>query len=134
MIITCTNGNAFVDMGGVDTWRALTSTICGNFSNANEFIPLVLSFVETGKCDCSDCLMTARQFNMAHDELAKLPPERMIYDIAHPERTAPWGTNISPVITSCANYFTSGDGQDLFSEIVRVFCIAAYTKSDVEIM
>ena len=133
MIISCKNGKAYIDIGGYDTWKALSSTIQVRLKDVSAKIPCVLSFLESGTCNFEQCLCTAKQFNIVRDSFALFSPDKVVYDAQDLTITPPWGRNISPIITSCGNYFTTADGRDLLAEIVRLFSIAAYTKTDVKI-
>ena len=123
-----------VSLGGADTWTALQSTIRYHLSASRSQLSLVFSFLDSGHIASSDCLAAAREFNLVRDALSQIPPSEVIYDEKDPNMQPPWGDQISPVITSCANYFTSGDGDDLLAEIVRVFTYAAYADTDVTIV
>ena len=133
MIISCKNGKAHADIGSHDTWKALSSTIQVRLNTLQEQIPHAMELLTGGICLNSHCLEAAHQFNIIRDELSKYPPDQMVFDADDLSKKAPWGDNISPVITSCSNYFTTADGRDLLAEIVRLLCIAAYTKADVEV-
>lgn len=54
-----------------------------------------------------------------------------MYDIDNPKLLAPWKDNLSPVVTSCANMFTTADGQDLLFEIVSILCYTQVTKTNI---
>ena len=133
MIITCENRAMYVDIGGFDTWKALCATVSVRLNKMRDSIPLAFRFLSTGKCASADCLETARQFNTVRDLLSKYPPNQLVYDAADLNKKAPWGDKISPVITSCANYLTTGDGRDLLAEIVRILSYSAYTGQAVEL-
>jgi len=131
MNIACSDGRDSIELGGYETWQALSSTIVIRLEKIKEKIPLVLQFIESEKCKNIDCLETARQFNIVKDELSQMKPDMIVYDAKNLDKPVPWGTQISPTITSCGNYFTSGDGHDLLSEIVRIFTISAYSHTDI---
>ncbi len=123
-----------VSLGGIDNWQTLQSTIRYHLSSSRSQLSHVFSFLDSGRIASSDCLAAAREFNLVRDALSQIPPSEVIYDEKDPNMQPPWGDQISPVITSCANYFTSGDGDDLLAEIVRVFTYAAYADTDVTIV
>lgn len=133
MNISSTDGKASVNVGGKDTWLALTSTIRVLLGHKESALKNVFDFLRNGKCAAGNCLETARQFNLVRDELSRFAPDKMVYDEKNPQKQPPWGNNISPVITSCGNCFTSGDGYDLLAETVRVLTYAAYAKCGIQI-
>ena len=134
MNIITSSGDYSLSLGGSDTWKTLCSTIRFHLSASGEELAHVFSFLKSGRCANRDCLAAAREFNLVRDALSQFGPEKIVYDEKNPDQAPPWGNDISPVITSCANYLTTGDGNDLLAEIVKLFVCAAYTKTDVELM
>ena len=134
MNIVSSDAKRCIPLGGSDTWQTLCSTIYFHLTSYANQIPHVFSFLETGSCDSWNCLTTAREFNIVRDLLSQLKPSQIVYDENDPLKQPPWGDNISPVITSCANYLTSGEGDDLLAEIVKILTYAAYAKVDIEVM
>ena len=96
-------------------------------------IPLAIQFLEAGFCSSQKAMETARQFNLVRDMLSQYPPEKLVYDIKDPNGPAPWDNNISSVVTSCANFYTTADGEDLLYEIVSILCYAGITGESVSI-
>ncbi len=133
MNIISSDAKLSIPMGGYDTWQTLCSTIRYHLASSAVQMPHVFHFLETGHCSSQDCLSTAREFNLVRDYLAQIKPDQIIYDDKNPEKAPPWGDKISPVITSCANYLTSGDGDDLLAEIVKIFTYASYAKVDIDV-
>ncbi|MBR0340899.1 MAG: hypothetical protein IJH64_01340 [Oscillospiraceae bacterium] len=121
-----------IPLGGYDTWQTLCSTIRFHLVSSADQIPHALDFLETGCCKNQDCLKAAREFNLVRDCLSQFKPNQIVYDDKNPDRCPPWGDKISPIITSCANYLTTGDGNDLLAEIVKILAYAYYAKADVE--
>ena len=85
-------------------------------------------------CEYGDCLEVARQFNLIRDELSKYSSDDVVYDMNSSQKRAPWEGKISPVVTSCANIFTSTDGEDLLSGIVAACVYAYYARKRIEIV
>ena len=76
---------------------------------------------------------TARQFNLIRDELSKYAPEKAVYDLHDLKKMAPWAGNLNSVITSCANLYTTADGQDLLYEVVTILCYAGIKRVSVSV-
>ena len=125
------DGKRSVDIGSSDIWISVYSTAVESFGLRKRKVAQALKFMETGECDGKDGYEVARQFNLIRDELATVPPEKAVYDIHDPKKKAPWDGRISPVITSCANLFTTADGKDLLFEVVSIMCYAKIAKTDV---
>lgn len=133
MNIISSDAKRSISLGGSDTWQTLCSTVRYHLANSEEQLLHVFAFIDGGHSDCQNCLSTAREFNLVRDRLSQIEPGQIIYDYKNPEKQPPWGDNISPVITSCANYLTTGDGDDLLAEIVKILTYAAFAKVSVDV-
>lgn len=131
MRLVTKDGKRSVDIGGSDIWTSVYSTAVESFGLKKRNVSLALKFMETGKCDGKDGYEVARQFNLIRDEFAAVPPEKAVYDIYDRKKKAPWDGKISPVITSCANLYTTADGKDLLYEVVSILCYAQIAKTKV---
>ena len=133
MNLVSSDAKRSISLGGSDTWQTLCSTIRYHLSKVEKQMPHVFAFIQGGHCSYQDCLTTAREFNLVRDRLSQIDPGKIIYNDKNPEDQPPWGDKISPVITSCANYLTTGDGDDLLAEIVKILTYAAYAKVSVDV-
>lgn len=132
MRIISNDGKKYVDVGNSDIWYALYSTACISFGLKKKKIKNAISFMESGKCKANTGYETARQFNLIRDELSRIPPEKLIYDMRDRKKSAPWINKISPAITSCGNLFTTADGKDLIAEVVGILCYGEIAGTDIE--
>ena len=130
--ISTSDNELFVNVGSGDIWISLMSTVDIRLKNKKN-ISYAVNFLHSGECSAEDALETAKQFNIIRDELSKFGPDKIIYDSEDLKKEAPWKDNISPTVTSCANFFTTADGKDLFSEIVNILTYAALNDTSVEI-
>ena len=130
--ISTSDNELFVDVGSGDIWISLMSTVDIRLKNKKN-ISYAVNFLHSGECSAEDALETAKQFNIIRDELSKFGPDKIIYDSEDLKKEAPWKNNISPTVTSCANFYTTADGKDLFSEIVNILTYAALNDTSVEI-
>lgn len=133
MVIISEDNKKFVDVGKSDILYALFSTADARLGMGRRKVSLGLAFLETGNCEVKDALETARQLNLIRDELSKFSPDKMVYSKKDPKKAAPWGKSISPIITSCSNYFTTADGKDLLSELVGLLVYADLKKKSVSV-
>ena len=134
MTIITSDEKMTVDIGGADIWNSLKSTVETRLGSLKSDISKAVNFLNTGKCNAKNGLETARQFNIIRDEFAKLSVEEIVYDANDPEMEVPWKNNISPTITSCANFYTTSDGKDLLCEIVSILCYAQSNNVSIEII
>lgn len=131
MIITCTDYTKYVDVGSSDNLYSLYSTICVCLSRHKRSLRLLSRFIEKGSCAASKCLDTAAEFKLAFDLLSQLPPDEAVYDKNDISRPAPWSGNISSDVKSCADLYTTADGENLILEIVSLLEYAAVSKANV---
>ena len=131
MIIKSVDGKRRIDVGGADIWNAVYSTVESCLGDKRDEYSLAFDFLENGKCSGKEGFATAKQINHIRDELSQFTPDRAVYDIDDKSKKAPWQGKLSPVITSCANMFTSADGQDLLYECVSILVYAQIVKTDV---
>ena len=133
MIIRTVDNKKIAELGASDILYSVYSTVEVRLGKLKKSIPLALDFLASGKCSASNAIEMARQFNLIRDELSQIPPEKAVYDMSDVKKPAPWLGNLSPVVTSCANLFTTSDGNDLLYEIVCVLVCGGYSGSDVEL-
>lgn len=129
MRLISSDGRRIVDVGAGNIWKSVYSTVISCLGRKRKDFQLAYSFLETGNCDGKNGYMVARQINLIRDELSRYAPDKAVYDIDNLQITPPWKGNISPVVTSCANFFTTADGKDLFYEIVSILCYAEVTNT-----
>jgi hypothetical protein len=53
--------------------------------------------------------------------LADFSPDQVVWDFEDRSARPPWGDQISPNITSLANYFWTADGKDLIDVLLAAF-------------
>ena len=131
MTIRSSDNKRYVDVGSSTTLFSLFSTVKVLLNRNRKAIELGRRFLETGTCKSADALETARQINLIRDYLSRYSPDKAIWDYRDTSITAPWVGNISPIITSCANLYTTADGKDLLFEIVALLTYAGYCDCTV---
>lgn len=131
MIITTTNNKRHVDVGNSDIWKSVLSTADVRLASMKKNISLAMDFLESGKCHAKDAFETARQINLIRDAFSQIAPGDAVYDRDNPKLAAPWSDNLSGIITSCGNLYTTADGKDLLYEVVCILTYAHYKKVDV---
>ncbi|MBR3158032.1 MAG: hypothetical protein IKF14_02900 [Atopobiaceae bacterium] len=133
IVIASSDGRKAADIGSTSVLYSLYSTIIMRIPDAVQIAGLAVKFLHSGFCASEDCLATARQTNLLRDRLSQIPPEEAVYDMNDLDARAPWEGNISPVITSCGNFYTTSDGKDLIFEIVSVLTYAGIMGCDAVI-
>ena len=133
MTIITSDHKRTVNIGRSDIWSSLYATIAINLKRKLKGVPLAIQFLESGQCTRDKAMETARQFNLIRDMLSQFSPKDLIYDLHNPKGPAPWDNNISSVVTSCANFYTTADGGDLLYVIVSILCYAGIVGVSVSI-
>ncbi len=133
MEIITTDGKRYVDVGSKKYWDSLFSTIIINLEKTKNDIMLAVKFIETGACSFNESQETARQINLIRDRLSQFGPDKAVYDYHHPEMKCPWEGNLSPIVTSCGNLYTTSDGKDLLVELVTILTYSSVKKVNVEV-
>lgn len=131
MIIQSSDNKKFIDVGSEIIWDALISTVFVRLDYFKDQIPLAMQFLQAKQCAAEHALDTAIQFNLIRDELSKFKPTEVLFDRFDHNKKAPWGDQISKVITSIAHYFVTADGKNLLNEIVSILCYADILQLDV---
>ena len=132
MVITTSNEKRFIDVGSEGIWKSVLSTAETHLGHMVKEIPLALRFLNTGICGNKDAFETARQFNLLRDAFSQLSPVDAIYDKDNLSLLAPWANNLSGIVTSCGNLYTTSDGKDLLHEVVAILTYSHYLEVDVE--
>ena len=131
MIITTTDGKRYVDVGSEGIWYSVLSTADIRLASMKKHISLALDFLESGKCSAINACETARQINLIRDAFSQIAPSNAVYDRDKPTLAAPWSRNLSGIVTSCGNLYTTSDGKDLLYEVVCILTYAHYKGVDV---
>lgn len=132
MTIKTINNEKTVQVGSSAVFYSLYSTVKVLLKRYEKQISLGEAFLQTGKCSHINALETARQINLIRDQLSRYSPDKAVWNMLDKSLTPPWKDNLSPVITSCANLYTTADGKDLLFELVAILTYSAYNKVDIE--
>ena len=133
MVVKCVDNSKSSEIGDNDLLFSFYSTICLNLKKSRNEINDAIRFLDSGKCNASDCLSVARQFNLIRDKLSLISTDKIVFDMNDPNRIPPWKDNISPVVTSCGNFYTTNDGKDMIYEIICILVFGYYAETDVVI-
>jgi hypothetical protein len=75
--------------------------------------PVVMRSLYAGRVEPAEAPAARRELAEIRDHLRSYPPRDVVWDYERPEVNPPWGNDISPSITSLANYYVTSDGKDL---------------------
>lgn len=134
MTIYTSDGMYSVNVGTGDIWYSIYSTAVVRFpGNLVERIPHAMQFLKNGECSVEDVAKTKEEMATVIKELSSLKPELLIYDLKKPESAPPWGNDYATTVTSCANLFTTADGNDLLTEIGKLLSYAMDNKLAIKV-
>ena len=133
MIIRTTDDKRMIDVGSYGIWYSVYSTAEVRLSPMKKSLSLALAFLKSGKCSYNDAYETARQINLIRDAFSQITPSQAVYNKDDLSKVAPWADNMSGIVTSCGNLYTTADGKDLLYELVCILTFAHYKKVDVTI-
>lgn len=86
--------------------------------------PYVMNTFYQGSLPADILDNSEEEFRIILQELSKLTPDKVIWNIDNLSQSPPWGSRISTDITSLGNYFVTSDGKDLFEVIFEALSYA----------
>jgi hypothetical protein len=95
--------------------------------------PMIMTELYGGRLSCSQVDAATRELATIVQEFAQHPPRDVVWDFENRSAQPPWGAEISPHITSLANYFVTSRGNDLHEVLKAAFAEADDRKTDVTI-
>jgi len=108
-------GSITDEIGTSDFWHSFFSTISGNLEPEGwgTRFPVLLKKLYQGELRQTDAVIALSELGVVQQELAKLPPQQVIWDIDDRSKRPPWGDKISSDITDLSNYFVTSTGRQL---------------------
>lgn len=134
MDIGTEKADRIVNVGSASNLYSLYSTAATLAERQAKKVALGLAFLESGSCISEDCAKTQKQLAMISDVLAEHAPSDAVWDIDHPNDLAPWDCSLSPDIISCADLYTTSEGEPLLPELVGLLQYASSTYQNVVVL
>ncbi len=135
MGLTIWVGRTHFEVGSASFLYAFFSTIAVRLENdswASEF-PIVMQELYSGKILHSSAEAARAELSAIRSALAAFPPDTVVWDFDDRDARPPWGSDISPHITSLANYFVTSDGKDLIDVLLEALAQANKRRRQLEI-
>jgi hypothetical protein len=126
-------GSILSEVGSDSFFNALFSTIRGLLDEGGTKYPVILGDLYDGCVPATKAAQAQKELLSIRAALAQFPPSAVIWDIDDPSAQPPWGDEISPEITSMANYFVTSTGHDLLSMMLEVSEFAGRNGYDITI-
>ena len=112
-------------------WHSLYSTAVVRLSEDDkDFLQFAMDFLNAGNCAADDAQITARQLELMRKRFAKIVPEKAVYNRNKSAAKAQWGDGGNQTATSCADFFITADGKDLFEEMIGLLKYADQQNVD----
>ncbi|EQI30807.1 immunity 70 family protein [Clostridioides difficile] len=104
-------------IGNEDFLFSFFSTVAYNLENQKwgTKFPVIMKELYQGKLNNTYISEATNELEQIKQGLAKLSPDKVVWDIKNPSAPPPWGTNISDDITDLSNYFVTSDGDDFIT-------------------
>lgn len=134
MDIGTSNAARIVNVGSAANLYSLYSTAKMLMGRRAKCVAIALSFLETGSCKAKSCGKAAAQLARIRDELERHSPSDAVWDIQSPEARAPWTGNLSPSVTSCADLYTTADGELMLPELLSLLRYAESSGQDIAVL
>lgn len=128
-------GHEAFAVGDASFLKALFSTIFIRAENRDwgSAYPVLMRDLYSGRVSSSTAREAAKELEALRTRLAEHAPSEVVWDFERPESKPPWGDNLSPHISSLANYFVTSDGKDLLNVLSTALSEAMRSGHDLTI-
>lgn len=111
------------EIGTGEFFNAFFSSVSGLLepSGWGTRFPTIANKLYAGEVNPEDATAALRELSTIQLELAKYNPDSVIWDIDDRSKRPPWGDDISPDISSMADYFVTSTGRDLMETLQEIF-------------
>ena len=131
MDIGTRNAARIVNVGSASGLYSLYSTAKVLMGRRAKGVAIALDFLKTGNCGARSCGKAATQLAKISNELERHSPSEAIWDIQNPASRAPWADNLASTVTSCADLYTTADGELMLPELLSLLRYAESNGQDV---
>ncbi|MDR1403034.1 MAG: immunity 70 family protein [Tannerellaceae bacterium] len=95
--------------------------------------PHLMNELYKKETDYKKCIKIRKELEIIKNELSKLTPDKIIWDIEDLTKQPPWGNNLAETITDMSNYYVTSDGKQLFDIWEKALQTAIETKKTLKI-
>ena len=111
-------GSITDEIGTPAFFHAFFSTVSYNLEKQwGSRFPVLLTNLYQGELGAGLAAKALAELEQVKEELAAFSPKSVVWDIEDPSKQPPWGSDISPDISSLANYFVTSTGRDLIETL-----------------
>ena len=104
------------ELGAPSFVHAFFSTICA-YCEAGAWgskYPALMGPLYKGQIDYVRAKVALEELRAARQELSKVVPAHVVWDLQDRSAQPPWGDRIAATITNLGNYFITSEGRDIF--------------------
>lgn len=108
-----------VELGSADFLHAFFSTasVRLEYGRWGSRFPTVMGPLYQGKLPTDQVVPARHELRRIRAELGDFQPRHVVWDIEDRAAQPPWGDEVAPGVTNLAEYFVTGDGEDLFDAL-----------------
>jgi 2,3-bisphosphoglycerate-dependent phosphoglycerate mutase len=122
-------------VGTGDFLHAFFSTISARLETSGwgSRFPVLLKELYYGELAGEHADAALAELQEARDELRRLPPSDVVWDVEDRSKRPPWGDDISDEITDLGNYFVTADGRDVFEVAAEAIAYAGRSGAPLRV-
>jgi hypothetical protein len=95
--------------------------------------PMLMKELYSGELAGAHAPDALAELEQVREELSRLPPSDVVWDVEDRAKQPPWGDDISADITDLGTYFVTADGRDLFEVAAEAIAYAGRAGAPLRI-
>jgi 2,3-bisphosphoglycerate-dependent phosphoglycerate mutase len=113
-------------VGTGDFFHAFFSTISARLEpdGWGTRFPVLMNELYNGELAPEHAPAALAELDQVREDLRRLPPSDVVWDVEDRSKQPPWGDDISEDITDLGNYFVTEDGKDLIDVLSEAIAYA----------
>lgn len=107
----------YYQIGSADFLHSFFSTVAYRLEGGHwgSRYPYIMEQLYQGELPAEYVSHAVSELRSIQNELRKLPPDKVVWDIDDLSKQPPWGENISDDIHDLSDYFVTSDGEDFIT-------------------
>lgn len=125
----------YYEVGQPDFLHSFFSSVSYNLEKNGwgSRFPKLLKQLYHDRLPYTDVPLAIEEVRVIQEELSKLSPDKVIWDIEDLTKLPPWGTDISPMVTNLENYFATPEGETFAELLLTALSVAEVERQDLVI-
>ncbi|PWI51655.1 immunity 70 family protein [Sulfoacidibacillus thermotolerans] len=125
----------YYEVGQPDFLHSFFSSVSYNLEKNGwgSRFPKLLKQLYHDRLPYTDVPLAIEEVRVIQEELSKLSPDKVIWDIEDLTKLPPWGTDISPMVTNLENYFATPGGETFTELLLTALSVAEVERQDLVI-